>query len=483
MSFLRNSSGLVKEFKWYDAFFLNFSMMGPLASVSYPLFLSSFLPGANWIFSILFSAIIMLPLLVNYYLLSIHIPRTAGDYVFVSRALGGRIGVMQGISLLITLIVSLPVLAYFETIFLLVPGLQILGVSFHLSALVNAGFTILNSPLYTFLLSIAFIGLAYLLSSHKNTYRVLTIMQFISLILILISFIFFRNAYTEYVNFTPSSSNVTQNFVLASVFALSAFMFLNAPAYIGSELKNAKRSFFAGYYLAYSAVAVVMLAIVALIEADLGKVGYINVTLHGFHVPIITSSLLSIASLPYLSMPAIEVLLVITSMTWYFLFIAINFINTPRLMLALALDRILPAKFADVSNGTPTFSRRIQVLIAILLSIMMVYYGLSISYIVDSYLFIAWNFLIVAIASLKLSRLDKKLIIVGSLSIISQLFIVISTLIYALITPFGGPLFAGNEVFDLVFMFIPPILGLSVYEIVKRRNPDIELLFKEIPPE
>ncbi len=483
MSFLRNSSGLVKKFKWYDAFLINFASIGPLADISYPLFLASYLPNASWIFSILFSAVLMTPLLVNYYLLSLHVSRSAGDYVYVSRALGGRFGTIQGVSLLMSMFTASATISYLQVIFWLVPSLQIIGVSLHLQSLVNLGFTILNSPLYSFLATAVFILLVYTLAPHKNSLRVLTILQFVSLAIIIAGLALFRSSFTQYASYVTATHNMTQTLVLASVFALSAFMFVNAPSYIAGEFKNTRKSFLAGYYLVYPVTVVLMLIVTVLLEMDLGKAGYINVTLHGLHVPIVTTSLLSIASVPFLNMPVLEFVLIAGSIGWFLLFVLIDFISAPRIMLSMALDRILPAKFADVSDGNPAFARRFQLLVVILLALLEVYYGLAVSYIAVSYLFMAWNFLIVAIASLKMSHVDRKLVVVGGLSIITQLFVMMLTLVYALTTPFGEPLFAGNVTFDLVYIVLPPLLGLVIYEVTRRRNPEVELLFKQIPPE
>jgi len=97
-TFVRESSGLIREIDAKDAFSMNFSYLGPAAGVAYPLTLAVALVGASWIISGVIAALLMFPMAIMYYCLSRIIPRSARDNIYISRTLGPRIRFTQAIS-------------------------------------------------------------------------------------------------------------------------------------------------------------------------------------------------------------------------------------------------------------------------------------------------------------------------------------------------------------------------------------------------
>src|SRR5208282_387205 len=94
--FVREATGLVREFNALDSFGFQFGGIVTVVGIS-TLFISfSFLLGANIVYSLL----ILLPVLLLYYIvetqLSIVMPRSGGDYVFTSRILHPAIGLVSG---------------------------------------------------------------------------------------------------------------------------------------------------------------------------------------------------------------------------------------------------------------------------------------------------------------------------------------------------------------------------------------------------
>jgi amino acid transporter len=80
-TFVRESSGLIREIDAKDAFSMNFSYLGPAAGVAYTLTFAVALVGASWIISGVIAALLMFPVAIMYYYLSRIIPRSAGDYI------------------------------------------------------------------------------------------------------------------------------------------------------------------------------------------------------------------------------------------------------------------------------------------------------------------------------------------------------------------------------------------------------------------
>ena len=90
--FVREATGLVREFGSWDSFAFNMGGIVTVVGLS-TLFVSfTYLLGANLIISL----ILILPVLVAYYIietqLGVAMPRSGGDYVFVSRILHPSLG-------------------------------------------------------------------------------------------------------------------------------------------------------------------------------------------------------------------------------------------------------------------------------------------------------------------------------------------------------------------------------------------------------
>jgi amino acid transporter len=495
MKFLRQSTGLLKEFGAFDAFSLNFSFIGPAAGLSYPLFVASTLPKASWVLSAILGSILVLPLLLNYYLLSLHIPRSAGDYVYVSRAMGGLAGTVLAMSLIMSFSMGFPVLAELEVIMVIIPGLQSIGVAFHNPLLINVANTISTNNVYLTLTTTLVIAISFLLSIkqkvYRNTFRFLTILQIIGIAIIIAGMTLFRSSYLPYVKPFHEQIGYIQTLALSSIFVLSMYAFSNAPSYFGGEIKKPKTGFFAGYILSYFAATLFVVLLILSIEFSIGKGGYIFATIQGWNLPISTSSLLAFGVVPFLNIPEIAIILVVSALSWYLLYAMINVTASSRMMLSLAFDRVLPSFLGDVKGGIPVNALITSFLLSALFEFIEVYLGYSVSFAVDGLWFIIWNYVIVSIASIKFSSVDKRILITSILSITSLISVVLITIFYSIITlgnfSFGSIIFSGNEYFDIITIFIPPLSGLLTYIVSKRirkkEGIDISLTFKEIPPE
>ena len=483
MKFLRESTGFVREFSALDAFALNFSFLGPAAGVAYPLFVSAFLPNASWFVSVLLASALMIPLVINYYLLTIAIPRSGGDYIFVSRALGPFMGSILGMSLIMAFSMGFPVLAMLEIIMVIVPGLQAIGYVFHDPGLINLANTLLNNPALFLVTSVVIVAVFLLSISERvfvKAFRYLTFLQIIGTVIILVG-LFTLNHYPVII-----SPNVNiQTLSLSSIFVLSLFAFTNAPSFFAGEIKKSRRSFIAGYLISYAVATLFSLLLVIGVERGFSKSQYITFVIKGWNLPISTSSLLSFGVYPFLKLPALVFLIVVTAFSWYVLYAMINVGASARILFSLSFDRLLPSFFAEVRRGVPIYSLLFTLLLAMIFNYVEVYLGYSVSFAVDGMWFILWNYLIVAIASLKYGR---KTLATAILSIISLALVVVTPVYYGLTnSTFGSVIFQGNTAFDVVTIVIPPLVGTMTYMTAKavRKKQGIELseVYREIPPE
>jgi len=95
MSFVRKTSGLVREFEVIDGFIYNVMSIGPaMAALTYAMG-AAFFPGADINLGILFAGFWGIFQALAYALLNASMPRSAGDYVFQSRILHPALGYMS----------------------------------------------------------------------------------------------------------------------------------------------------------------------------------------------------------------------------------------------------------------------------------------------------------------------------------------------------------------------------------------------------
>jgi APA family basic amino acid/polyamine antiporter len=93
--FTRAATGLVREAGWFDAlvYNVNFISIGLMVALMF-LYMPSY-GGVSLPLSLLFCALLALPTAATYGMLAAIMPRSGGDYVYVSRVLGPAWGMMS----------------------------------------------------------------------------------------------------------------------------------------------------------------------------------------------------------------------------------------------------------------------------------------------------------------------------------------------------------------------------------------------------
>ncbi|HYW01551.1 MAG TPA: hypothetical protein VE862_08785, partial [Candidatus Acidoferrum sp.] len=108
-TFLREATGLVRSFSWYDAVILSLAVTGPtMFGISSQMgYVAPNGPGADFVTSALMGLIFMIPLGVLYYLFSVQMPRSGADYIWVGRSLHPVLGFIGGWAMFISFIALL----------------------------------------------------------------------------------------------------------------------------------------------------------------------------------------------------------------------------------------------------------------------------------------------------------------------------------------------------------------------------------------
>src|SRR5208282_5609959 len=93
--FVRESTGLVKNVSLLDALTLNMGNMSAgaaLATIGFTMASLSSVAGVNLVYASIIAFILSVPQIVVYSLMGSRIKRTGGDYVWITRSLGGPLG-------------------------------------------------------------------------------------------------------------------------------------------------------------------------------------------------------------------------------------------------------------------------------------------------------------------------------------------------------------------------------------------------------
>src|ERR1041385_71386 len=92
-SFLRDRSGFVRDFNWVDVFVFNvLGYATGLSLATNPTILGSYYPSAQIFPVLIIGFLVSLACGLNYGYFSAIMPRNGGDYIFISRTLGGWVG-------------------------------------------------------------------------------------------------------------------------------------------------------------------------------------------------------------------------------------------------------------------------------------------------------------------------------------------------------------------------------------------------------
>jgi len=138
--FVRQSSGLVRVGSLTDVLLYNVGTFSPFLTVAIGIFwVSSAWPGANLTLAIVGALILALPVWLTFALLSSAMPRTAAQYVTVSRILNPVVGFMADFGFTISSIISIGLGASWVVTVALAPTLVNMGILEHNHSLVQFG--------------------------------------------------------------------------------------------------------------------------------------------------------------------------------------------------------------------------------------------------------------------------------------------------------------------------------------------------------
>lgn len=495
--FVRNSSGLTKKVSLLDAVMLNIGNMSA-GLVLFTAVTPLDQPGALlWVTSII-GFIFAIPQLIVYTLLNKEIQRTGGDYIWISRILNGPLGAVMAMILMFQSAAFFALTAFFFSS-AVQSVLQLIGEINSIPSLLSLS-NIIVSPIYSYIIgAIAFtVFIAINIFKAKWGYSVITSLGIISVSITILAFIIlvihmgdFKTAIIPFLKATkslPPSSYYVPGFSWAStlamlpVLALFAYPWMQAGPAVSAEFKSSKIvNYNILLALVFTGIIITLGLFILYYEG-----GYCFTTyefINNGYVYNFWSVAIGLSN-NYI----LEWILGIGLMSWELLVLSYGVLVFSRYIFALAFDRVLPEIFTKLNQGgSPVYTHLFDLILTLLFLILPV---ISINGALALYgtTFIgATYFLIVSIAGVKYGLTKNKILLLVA-SIISTGYF--AYLDYQAST---NPLFGFMEsngsinVITLIFAIILIIGGVLTYIIAYLRNKargiDINMVYKEIPPE
>jgi len=513
--FVRESTGLVKSVSFFDSLSLNISNMsigGLLGGLGINLITSTAifpsLAGVNLVVASLLGFLLSVPQIVLYTMMTRRYPRTGGDYVWVSRNLGGFFG-----STISFMGYTMETTAYMALVTILAV-FAIGGVGVALGHFEYLGIALPSNipgaiPSQQFavgaILFAALVGINVF--KPKFGYKLVSYLTIIGIATLVLSILTLLAAgHSGVVNFVnglqdsagkPISFSAVESSYAGPSFDLGATLFvmpvmfafvypwLNAAPAVASEIK--------GKVAVRWNVPLSALIALVLTTAALGTLYYVAgqpfVNASMANPALVFFNNLNFFTLAMGVAPNIAVAAIIGLgwIAWIVAILAYGIIVISRYLLAQSFDRFLPAKVSFVSPrfGSPVIAHAIDLVFTISLVGLAAYYFAGASSLFGAIAGSMIYFVFVGLAAVLHARKNEKgtgrtlLMLAGVGNII--VFSYVTWLFLSNYTTWGvNALSGGFNVFSI-------ILGASLYlaarSYLRRRGIDISLAYKEIPPE
>jgi len=284
--FIRESSGLVRELNARDSFAKVLGVIVPI-SAYYTLVYSPALPAASWNLGIFIAAILALPILFVYLKLAEHIPRSGGEYIYITRILHPLLGQVQGVANVFSFAVLSAILSQIEVSAGIGPAFQILGLAFHNSTLLSIGTDMLVNPtdylISTFIVLVALWIVSILPPKFVYNFSFVgSAMLVLGGILIVALFaqgpsafqsVFnqlssiyrgptYASLYHSGLSYYSPIANPLQTFIWAILLLIWNFVWFFSPSYFAGEYKSPSRTLELGMVSGYIIASAIILGLV-----------------------------------------------------------------------------------------------------------------------------------------------------------------------------------------------------------------------------
>lgn len=528
--FVRKASGLVRHVGLWDAVLLNIeSNTFGLSLIYYALVVGVF-PG-DPIAAAILAGIGCVPMAIAYAMMSTAMPRSGGDYVFISRVLHPALAVAASISISVWFFFWTGAYANWVATVGMSTTLQVIGSVGNIPALMNASQYCFDVPIVLLVGTILIALLCYIAArSNVLAFKLLDVMVFLGLVGVFLwivclgaidnaTFINRFNTYAaQYTNnpdYYHTIIDIAKNagaeipivptwlgLIAFIPFATYIFPYLAAQSCVGGEVKDPGKNFILGLLLnLLISVSMVVGAMWALFQAAgmdfVAASNYVYTNGLGWDLP----------TPPYITLFAglaapniiLQVIMGIGFICWSIGIPLINCIQVPRWLFAMSMDRILPEKLSSVSRyGTPWVGVFVMLIGSEICLFIYTLYASVLATISAVFANIVATFMVGCIAAIFLPFRKRTKFIYESAPRLAKLKIAgfpVMSLAGILATIFLGwnafmyaidPIYGANNLPSILAVLGIYVAGLLIYFIAKvyrlKQGLDITLVFQEIPP-
>ena len=523
-TFVRKASGLVRTAGTWDvlAYNINFTSIGLL--LAFLIMLGpAFYPGINMAWSTIISVVFLIPLALVFGYLASAMPRSGGDYVYVSRVLGPAVGMMSNFNMTMWWFFYGGVPSAFLAKYGLAPFFRTMGIFTNNPGLIEVG-NWFASTIGMFLFGTLLIALlVYIFSvGMKTFFRVQNILIIFAIISTVLSVLVFVGksqadlfaAFNQFVGPLSGKPDAAayvlqagkdagfvmepfslRNTLLAMTWIYLNLSFMSSSAYIGSEVKDARRLQLWSMPATVLLVGLGVLATVLLVGKVagyefLGSLTWVDPAELGM-----TSTPLYTELASYLSGNIVVAFLITFGFIfWSYAWLPGQILNGSRNLLAYSIDGLFPAWFRQVHPKLHTpvpalATMGVMSIIALAIYVFTPYFAT----LVGIFGFIL-SFIMVSIAAILLpyrlpdvfetSAVNQR---IGGLPVISIIgFLSLVSCVFFAWVFLNDPM-SGMTPTMVAFNVGVFLSGLLVYFIAKwtqsRRGVDVSLSYKELPSE
>ena len=530
--FVRDATGLVRSLSWLDGTMFSLAYYNIAVAAFIVFGWGSWLfPGADMSIAIgVIGLLVDIPIVIGYSFFAMGMPRSGGDYVYVSRALSAPLGTGVAIVFMVFFAMfSYGQNAWFAITTVLSPGFAVLGYGFHSADVANLANVILL-PTNSIIIGLILIFITFIatLVPTSALHKLILVLSPIALIGYPVLYILllatssnaaFQAAFNVYgaaygtsyqgiiASATKAGATIQPFSLAASIAALpivyATMAFPNSAVYTAGETKRPMRS-----------IPIALGLGVVIIAAATYLMGVVTYGIFGFNFIQATAfyGFSGAAGYPLPAPPftnlffgvlfpnvALNAFMLLSGMAWELLImISMSFIAS-RLLFSLAFDRVLPAGFADINERmhTPVKANIVALLGALFFLIATAYNFLG-AY-VNS--IVGWTsvYLIVMVTATVFPYIRKKtfetfpppankriggvpaMSIAGAFGTLALLIV----FYYLFNSPVVG--ISSGSLLGTGIVLLAYILGLVLYYGARayrlRQGIDLNYVFKSIPPE
>jgi len=518
--FVRDATGLVRSLSFFDAFFSNLAVINIASALTFPVLLIAFsFPGASIPLSLLITLFPILVYNLLYSSFSKMMPRSGGDYVFISRGLNPILGFAANFSFVMWNIFWIAVYSNWVPTIGLGPLIYTLGLQTNSNSLIAIGGQ-LATPTVGFIIGTLVIVIitAASIVSTKNVMKLQNGSVLIGIAGVALGLAIpllqphsFANSISRFVSYqkvidsgsangySQTPFNISDTILATGLVALT-MLFGQFSVYVGGEVKRPEKTLPAAIVLTTLVTTGALMLGGYIVQNIFGTafsgaiqaIYYAGSSSYPFQVAPYYNFLVSLVS----ENPAAIIIIGLSFALWTMSAAIFNLIANSRCVMAWSFDRLFPSAFAYVSDrfGTPVYSLLFNAVGAELLLFLYSFYVSVVSFMAGTTLGYLLTFGSTAVAGIIIPFSRREIYDRAKLRSIFGIPLIslagIGTLAYFVVLGYGlitNPVFGVNSPQSLLAIGAFWILGIAIgaffYYYGKAHGIEIRKSFEDIPPE